>query len=53
MMSSLSEGWQDILKRLAAKQPRQTPAESEALVSFSAKRQKKLSWNLFLCGRSR
>jgi len=52
-MSSLHEGWQDMLKRLTAKPSRQTTTETEALVTFSAKRQKKLSWNLFLCGRSR
>jgi len=49
----MTESWQDMLKRLSWKLHAPNLAASEAPVSFSTRRKKKLSWNLFLCGRSR
>lgn len=52
-MYVLNAGWDTMLKRLTMSRHRPRPAAAGPLVSFSPKRQKKLGWKLFICGRSR
>jgi hypothetical protein len=53
MMNSLNAGWDMMLKQLVTGLCRSRPAVAPPLLSFSPKRQKKLGWTLFLCGRGR
>jgi hypothetical protein len=53
MMNSLNAGWDMMLVKLVASLRRSRPAVAPPLLSFSPKRQKKLGWTLFLCGRGR
>lgn len=53
MLNSLDERWDVMRKHIVAGLYRWRPAVVTPLLSFSAKRQKKLGWTLFLCGRGR
>ena len=53
MQNIMSTGWELLLKRMSTGLHRSQPRDAGSLVSFPPKRQKKLAWNLFLCGRSR
>jgi len=53
MRNSLSAGWDMLLKQLFIVLGRRRPAVAAPLLSFSAKRQKRLGWTLLLCGRGR
>jgi len=53
MQSIMNTGWELLLKRMSTGLHRSQPRAAGSLVSFPPKRQKKLAWNLFLCGCSR
>jgi hypothetical protein len=53
MLNSLNARWDVMLKHMVAGLYRWRPAVATPLLSFPAKRQKKLGWTLYLCGRGR